>query len=100
MSSVFRDIARRISRNDSSVRVPKAPQISLHQGKLAAVDNNTNTVHFTHNGTGVVIPGVPVMMSYTTTRTPAVNDVAVLQMHGTDPVIVGYLVVPTNVVTP
>gem|GEM_PF-4578550 len=64
------------------------------------MDNNTNTVTFTHNGTGVPIPGVPVMMSYTPGNTPSVDDIAVLQMHGTDPVIVGYLVVPTNVVTP
>jgi hypothetical protein len=98
--SVFQALARRMSRNDSSVRIPRTPQISLHQGELAAVDNNTNTVHFTHNGTGVVIPGVPVMLSYTADHTPTAGDIAVLQMHGTDPVIIGHLVVPTNVVSP
>lgn len=100
MSNIIQALARRMSRNDSSVRVPKAPQMSQHLGTLAAVDPNTNTVHITHNGTGQIIPGVPVMQAYSPNTSPSVNDVVVYQMYGPTPMVVGYLSVPTNVVTP
>lgn len=93
--SAIDDVARRISRNTSSVRVPRAPQTSWHLGTVSSVDNNTNTAVFVH-ATGVPIAGVPVLLPYT----PTAGDVVLLQMHGTSPIIVGRNFVPTNTVSP
>jgi hypothetical protein len=94
-----RNVARRIARLDSGVRIPKNPTQSLHQGTLTAVDIGTNTVHFEHNASGVVIPGVRYLVAYTPDHPPSVDDVVWLQKHGTDQVVLGRHVVPDSTVT-
>jgi hypothetical protein len=97
--SYIRDLARRISRTDSSVRVPRSPSTSLHQGVLTAVDVGTNTVEFEHNGTGTSIPGVRYLVAYTADNPPKPGDVVWMQLHGTDPMILGRHVVPNSTVS-
>lgn len=94
----IRNVAQRISRNDSGTRVPKNPTQSLHQGTLTAVDIGTNTVHFEHNASGVVIPGVRYLVAYTADSPPAVDDVVWMQKHGTDQIILGRHLVPDSTV--
>lgn len=95
-----RDFGRYLSRPDSSVRVPRSPQLSWHQGTLTAIDPNTNTADYQHNGSGLVIPGVRYLHAYTPDNPPAVGDVVWMQLHGTDPLIIGRHVVPNNLVIP
>lgn len=96
--SVIRDLARRIVRNDSSVRVPRNPKQSFHQGVLTGVDVGTNTVKFQHNGTGAVIP-VRYLQAYTPDNPPKEGDVVWMQLHGTDPLVMGRHVVPAGPVS-
>lgn len=98
-SSPIRDLARRVARAASSVRVPRSPTTSLHQGILTAVDIGTNTVEFEHNGTGAAIPGVRYLQAYTVDSPPRPGDVVWMQLHGTDPMILGRHVVPNSTVS-
>lgn len=97
--SYIRDLARRISRNDSSVRVTKEPRTSFHQGTLSAVDIGTNTVQFQHNGSNTEIPGVRYLVAYTADNPPRPGDKVWMQLHGTDPMILGRHVVPNSTVS-
>ena len=98
--SYIDDLARQLARGDSSVRVPRSPQVTWHQGTLTAVDASTNTAHYQHNGSGLIIPGVRYLQSYTPDNPPSVGDIVWMQLHGTDPLIVGRHVVPNNLVIP
>lgn len=96
-------LARRVSRgnNSSSIRLPRAPQLTMHMGTLAAVDNNTNTAHFMFNDpSGLVVPGVRVVQAYTAANPPTVGDVVWAHHYGTDIMIVGQHFTPTNIVSP
>lgn len=93
---------RRVSRgsNSSSIRLPRAPQLTMHLGTLAAVDNNTNTAHFAFNDpSGLIVPGVRVVQAYSPTNTPSVGDIVWAHHYGTDLMIVGQHMVPTNLVS-
>lgn len=95
--------ARRASRggNSSSIRLPRAPQLSLHMGTLAAVDNNTNTAHFAFNDpSGLIVPGVRVVQAYGGTNQPAAGHDVWAYSYGTDFMIIGQHVIPTNIVSP
>lgn len=95
-------LARRVSRgnNSSSIRLPRAPQLTLHMGTLAAVDTNTGTAHFAFNDpSGVIVPGVRYWQSYSPTHLPEVGDTVWVQHYGTDLYIVAQHIVPNNVVS-
>ena len=98
--SYLDDLARQIARGDSSVRVPADPELSWHQGTLTAVDTLTNTAHFQHNGSGLIIPGVRYMVAYTAANPPTAGDIVWMQLRGTDPMIMGKHVAPINSVIP
>lgn len=97
--SFIQDLARRITRPNSSVRVPRNPKQSFHQGTLTGVDTGTNTVQFQHNGTGATIPVVRYLQAYTPNNPPKEGDVVWMQLHGTDPLILGRHVVPAGPVS-
>lgn len=95
--------ARRTSRgnNSSSIRLPRTPQLSLHLGTIAAADTNTNTAHFQFNDpSGLVIPGVRVCQTYGGGFQPAAGHLAWAFHNGTDFMILGQHVIPTNLVAP
>jgi hypothetical protein len=96
-------LARRVSRgnNTSSIRLPRAPQLSLHMGTLADVDNNTNTAHFEFNDpSGLIVPGVRVVQAYGGTNQPAIGHTVWAYNYGTDFMIIGQHIIPTNIISP
>lgn len=95
-------LARRVSRggNSSSIRLPRAPQLTMHMGVLAAVDNNTNTAHFEFNDpSGLIVPGVRIVQAYTAANPAQAGDIVWAHHYGTDLMIVGQHMVPNNVVS-
>lgn len=95
--------ARTVARGDnsSSIRLPRAPQMTMHMGTLAEVDINTNTAHFQFNDpSGLIVPGVRVLQAYSATNTPSAGDIVWAHAYGTDMMIVGQHMVPTNLVEP
>lgn len=73
----------------------------MHMGTLAEVDINTNTAHFAFNDpSGLIVPGVRIVQAYSATNTPSVGDIVWAHHYGTDLMIVGQHMVPTNVVDP
>lgn len=103
MSNDFIDrLARQMSRKDSlPAWMPRAPSLSLHMGTLAAVDNSTNTAHFQFNDpSGLILPGVRVLQAYSVSNLPAVGHTVWVQRNGTDVMIVGQHMIPTNTITP
>lgn len=95
-------LARRVSRgsNSSSIRLPRAPQLSVHMGTLAEVDTFTNTAHFQFNDpSGLVVPGVRYLQHYSPTHLPEAGDTVIAHHYGTDLYIVAQHFVPNNVVT-
>lgn len=95
-------LARQMARSDSlPAWMPRAPQLSVHMGTLAAIDNTTNTAHFQFNDpSGLVLPGVRVLHTYSAANPPSVGDVVCAHHNGADFTIVGRYVVPTSTVTP
>lgn len=98
--SYLDDLARQLARSDSSVRVPRSPSISWHQGTLTAIDPSTNTADYQHNGSGIIIPGVRYLQSYTPNNPPSIGDIVWMQQHGSDVLIIGRHVVPNSLVIP
>lgn len=96
-------LARRVSRgsNSSSIRLPRAQQISMHMGTLVEVDNNTNSVHFQFNDpSGLILPGVRVLQMYGGTNQPEAGHLVWAFHNGTDLMIAGQHQSPTNLVIP
>lgn len=92
-------LARHVKRTDAPAWLPRAPRISLHQGVLADVDLGRNTVHFEFNDpSGLILPGVRYLQAYSDTHQPRVGDVVWAQHFGTDVLILGRHVVPTEAV--
>lgn len=97
LANVARQAMRGLS-SDSSARAPRSLALSLHMGKLAAVDTETNTAQFIVNGSAVQIPGVRYLQAYTADAPPAAGDVVWAHHNGTDLLILGQHVVPTSTV--
>lgn len=96
-------LTRRISRgsNSSSIRLPRAPQMSMHMGILTEVDNNTNSAHFAFNDpSGLILPGVRVMQTYGGTNQPEPGHIVFALHNGTDFMIWGQHFAPPNLVIP
>lgn len=92
-------LARRVSRgsNSSSIRLPRAPQLTMHMGTLAEVDINTNTAHFAFNDpSGLIMPGVPYLQHYSDFHLPEAGDLVLAHQYGTDFFIVAQHLVPNN----
>lgn len=96
-------LARRMSRGDnsSSIRLPRAPQLTMHMGTLAAVDTNTGTAHFAFNDpSGLIVPGVRVLQTYSASHQPEVGDKVWAHHYGTDLLIFAQHLIPNNNVSP
>lgn len=94
-------LARSVKRNGQPAWLPRAPQMSLHQGTVNSVDLFNGIVGFQFNDpSGLVLPGVRFMQSYSATNLPAVGHVVWAQHFGTDLIVLGQHVVPANIVIP
>lgn len=92
-------LARTLSRPiNAPARVPRAPQLSLHQGLIASVDVGTNTVHWQFNGSDVVAEGVRYLHAYSPLNPPQVGDVAWAQLNGTSLLVLGRHVIPDSTI--
>lgn len=100
-SSVSIDrLARHVRRSDSPAWLPRAPQVTLHQGVLDDVDPGRNVVNFAFNDpSGLILPGVRYLQAYSATNLPQAGDVVWAQHFGTDLMILGRHVVPDATVT-
>lgn len=94
-------LARNIKRTNSTAWSPRAPQFSMHQGTVNAVDTFNGFVDFGLNDpSGLVVPSVRYLQSYSADNPPTVGDVVWAQHFGTDLLVLGQHLVPPNFVTP
>jgi hypothetical protein len=94
-------LARNIKRTNSTAWAPRPPQITMHQGTVNAVNAFNGVADFlTNDPSGLVIPAVRYIQPYSATNTPSVGDVVWAMHFGTDMLIMGQHIVPTNFVTP
>lgn len=95
-SSVSIDrLARHVRRGDLPAWLPRAPQVTMHQGTLDSVDIGRGVAAFGFNDpSGLVVPSVRYLQAYSDTRPPEAGDVVWAQHFGTDLVILGRHVVP------
>lgn len=94
-------LARSVKNGGAPSWLPRPPQISLHQGTVNSVDLFNGIVGFQFNDpSGLVLPGVRFMQSYTPENPPAVGHVVWAQHFGTDLIVLGQHVVPANIVIP
>jgi hypothetical protein len=100
-SSAIDRLARSVKRGDQPAWVPRAPQVTMYQGSVTAVDTFKGIVGFQFNDpSGLVLPGVRYLQSYSAANPPAAGDVVWAQHFGTDIVILGQHVVPANLIIP
>jgi hypothetical protein len=94
-------LARNIKRTNSAAWSPRAQQATFHQGTVNAVDTFNGHIDFGLNDpSGLVVPAVRYLQSYSATNPPSVGDIVWAQHFGTDLLILGQHVVPANIVIP
>lgn len=94
-------LARAAKTGDRPAWVPRPPNFSMHQGAVSRVDNFNGIVDFEANDpSGLIIPGVRVMQSYTPDNPPGVGHVVWGGLIGNQFVILGQHVVPNSIVIP
>jgi hypothetical protein len=70
-------------------------------GTIAASDINTNTAHFQFDDpSGLIVPGVRVIQAYGAGNQPAIGHTVWAFHNGTDLMILGQHVIPTNTIIP
>lgn len=80
-------LARAIKRSNTSTPawLPRAPQMSLHQGTLTRVDTFNGVVDFQFpDPTGLILPSVRFLQAYGPDHLPEEGDVVWAQHFGTD----------------
>lgn len=93
-------LARAVKGNNPAW-LPRAPQLTLHQGTVTGVDLGNGVVNFQFaDPSGLIVPGVRFLQSYTATSVPEVGHVVWMSMYGTDPMVLGQHILPTNFVVP
>lgn len=101
MASSFDRLARNMKNGGTPAWIPRAPQLSLHQGTVNGVDLFNGIVNFQFNDpSGLVLPGVRFLQSYSTNNPPAAGHVVWAAHFGTDLLVLGQHVVPANIVIP
>jgi hypothetical protein len=101
MSSAIDRLARSVQRGGSSGWVPRAPQLTLHQGTVTDVDTFGGVVGFQINDpSGLVVPAVRYLQAYSATNPPTAGDIVWAHHYGTDLLVLGQHVVPPNIVIP
>ncbi len=101
--SAIAQLARAIKQSNTSTPawLPRAPQMSMHQGTLTSVDPFNGIADFQFpDPSGLVVPAVHYIQPYTANNTPTVGDVVWAQHYGTDLLIMGQHVVLNGFVTP
>jgi hypothetical protein len=100
-SSAIDRLARSVKRGGTPAWLPRAPQMTLHQGWLDRVDLFKGIVDFQFNDpSGLLLPAVRYVQAYSAENPPQVGDVVWAQHYGTDFMILGRHVVPDDVVIP
>lgn len=94
-------LGRAIKSSGNPAWLPRTPQITMHQGTLSGVDLGNGVADFQFaDPSGIIVPGVRFLQAYSATNLPAEGHTVWLQMYGTDPMIVGQHIVPTNFLIP
>jgi hypothetical protein len=85
-------LARAIKRSNTSTPawLPRAPQLTLHQGTLTNVDPFNGVADFQFpDPSGIVLPAVRYIQPYSSVSPPTVGDVVWAHHYGTDFLIMG-----------
>jgi hypothetical protein len=94
-------LARSVKRGDQPAWIPRAPTATMYQGFVDSVNSFKGVVDFQLNDpSGLVIPGVRFLQSYSATNLPQPGHVVWVQHSGTDLIVLGQHVVPTDIVIP
>lgn len=94
-------LARGITQGNTPALVPRTPQMQLHQLTVTHVDTFSGVVGVQFpDPAGTIVQGVRYMQAYSDTYQPAVGHVVWAHQYGTDLLVVGQHIVPTNFVTP
>lgn len=94
-------LARAAKSGDQSAWTPRPASFSMHQGAVTRVDNFNAVVDFAANDpSGLIIPGVRVLQSYSPANPPGVGHVVWGGLIGNQFVILGQHAVPNSVVIP
>lgn len=96
-------LARAVKRSGTSTPawLPRAPQMSMHQGTLTRVDTFNGLVDFQlPDPSGLIVPAVRYMQPYTADNPPRIGDVVWAQHYGTDLLVLGQHMVLDGSVTP
>jgi hypothetical protein len=102
MDAAISRLARNIKRGGTSTAwVPRDQRVSMHLGQIGNVDLYNGIVDFEYNDpSGLVIPGVTFLQTYSASNPPAEGHTVWLQHFGTDVMVMGQQVNPTNIVIP
>lgn len=101
-SSVER-LARAVRRSNTNdpAWLPRAPQLTMHQGTLTRVDTYNGLVDFQFpDPSGAVLPAVRYIQPYTTANLPQIGDVVWAQHYGADFLVMGQHIHFNNFVVP
>ena len=99
--NIIDQLARAAKRGDQPAWTPRAQQVSMYQGFVTRVDTFNGIVDFQINDpSGLVLPSVRYLQSYSADNPPGVGHVVWAQHFGTDIVILGQHVVPNSIVIP
>lgn len=100
LSDQARDrLARAVRGRGDSPWTPRQPQLSMHQGVLSNVDLGRGVVDFEFpDPSGLVVPQVRYLQSYSDTNPPTAGDVVWAGHFGSDLVILGRHYIPTGTI--
>lgn len=100
MFQTLNKLARAITQGSTPANAPRSPQLSLHQLTVTHVDEFSGVVGVQFpDPSGTVVSGVRYVRAYSADNPPQVGDVVWAHQYGTDLMVVGQHVVPTNFVT-
>lgn len=95
-------LARNIKRGgDSTAHVPRVTSTQMYLGTVGSVDPFNGVLDFEFNDpSGLVLPGVRYLQAYSSLNLPAQGHSVWVQHFGTDIMVLGQQVNPTNIVIP
>lgn len=101
MGSELSRLARAIKSPGNPAWLPRTPQSSYHQGTLTGVDHGNGVADFQFaDPSGIVVPGVRILQTYSPTYLPQEGHVVWMHLYGTDPMIIGQHVPSTGFLIP
>jgi hypothetical protein len=94
-------LARAVKSSGNPAWLPRVPQTSFHQGTVTGVDLGNGVLDFQFaDPSGIVVPGVRFLQSYSPTYAPQEGHIVWMQMYGTDPMVIGQHVPSTGFLVP